>query len=72
MRTGDDRSILEREIAVIKELLEEQPDSKCTDDMIKFAQREVLLGLLISQGVWNHLCITKAYCCSAIQCHQKI
>lgn len=26
---GDDRAILDREIEVIKELLEEQPDSKC-------------------------------------------
>jgi hypothetical protein len=31
---GDDPKVLEREIAVIKELLEEQPDSKCTDGII--------------------------------------
>jgi geranylgeranyl transferase type-2 subunit alpha len=34
-RAGDDRDVLEREIGVIKELLEEQPDSKCTVDMIR-------------------------------------
>ena len=31
MRAGDDRELLEREIGVIKELLQEQADSKCTD-----------------------------------------
>jgi hypothetical protein len=29
LRLGDDRGVLEREIKVIEELLEEQPDSKC-------------------------------------------
>jgi hypothetical protein len=33
MGAGDDRLVLEREIAVIKDLLEEQPDSKCTKSM---------------------------------------
>lgn len=29
LKAGDDRNILEREIASIQELLDEQPDSKC-------------------------------------------
>ena len=34
MHAGDVREVLEREIGVIKELLEEQPDSKCADGVV--------------------------------------
>jgi hypothetical protein len=34
MHAGDDREVLEREIGVIKELLEEQPDSKCMSGVV--------------------------------------
>ena len=33
MHKGNDRDILNREIASIQELLDEQPDSKCTDNV---------------------------------------
>jgi len=33
---GEDREVLQREIEVIKELLAEQPDSKCTCDPASF------------------------------------
>lgn len=36
MDAGDNREVLEREISVIKELLEEQPDSKCVIQTIEF------------------------------------
>jgi hypothetical protein len=58
---GDDRALLEREISVIKELLDEQPDSKCL-----FDARVHWIGLnIILQGAWNRSCITNV-CLSVI------
>jgi geranylgeranyl transferase type-2 subunit alpha len=67
MQVGDDREVLEREIAIIKELLAEQPDSKCTYGLIRIRlQRGLLPAHLAIQGAWSRLCITKVYCCGVI------
>jgi hypothetical protein len=64
---GNDREVLEREMAVIKELLEEQPDSKCMNAIMPI-HLDMLIGFsYFIQGVWSRLCITKVSCCAIIR-----
>lgn len=49
---GHDKELLEREIGVIQELLEEQPDSKCMD-RVPSLSRPFADGFHF-QGAWNH------------------
>lgn len=39
---GEDRDVLERELAIIQELLDEQSDSKCRDGASRFAYSSLM------------------------------
>lgn len=64
--SGDDRGLLEREIVVIQELLDEQPDSKCEfsvsyDHMRSCSLTDGTPCRLARQGAWSRLFITSNF-----------